>query len=116
MRVDVVVVHVDERTRPADSRVVHHDVDAAEGVQHGRDHRLAPRYAAHVRVIGDGRAAPLDDLAHDLIGRAGIASAAAHPGADVVDDDRRARGGEGQCVRPPQAAAGARDQRDLACQ
>ena len=65
-------------------------------------------------VVGNGFAARGLDLVHDGLGRRLRRARAVGRTAEVVHHDQRAALGQFQCVRPAEAATGARDDRYLA--
>src|SRR5262249_24107012 len=96
------VVELRDRKRPADARVVHDDVDAAELVERAVDDCRGAGDRRHVRLLGDRAPAGRRDR-----GRRG-------PGALAVGgDDGGAGGGERDGVRAAEPAAGAGDDGDL---
>src|SRR5262249_23301350 len=69
-----------------------------------------------VVVVGDRLAAPALDDVDDLVGGALVGAFAGYRDAEVVDDDLRALVGQLDGLAPPDAVAGAGDDRDLAVQ
>src|SRR5256712_7116277 len=74
-----------------DARIVHQDVEPAEGLEGGADDRLAgcyrpDRLQARRRLTARGA-----NLLHHRGGDAGVRASPVEPATDVVDDDARAR-------------------------
>jgi hypothetical protein len=105
--VPLLLAHVDEEAVAQDARVVHEDVQLAEGVQRRLHQPLGARPFGHVVGVGHGLAAEADDLVHHLLGGDGVG---------VVDHDPGAFTGEEQRVLPAQAPACAGDDRHPAVQ
>src|SRR5207302_5653452 len=94
--------------------VVDQDVDAAEAVDGGVDHRLDLVVVAHVDAHGERGAAGALDLVDDGVDAAGEAVGA---GLRLAGDDhRRALAGEAQHHGATDAAAGAGDDGDASVQ
>jgi hypothetical protein len=94
-----------------DAGVVDDDVDTAEGVE-GALHDLVA--VLDGVIVGDRGAAGGLDLVDDLVGGRRRLALAGEAAAEVVDDDLGAARRQEQRVGAAQAAAGARDDRDLA--
>ena len=98
--VPVVLAEADEHAIAEDAGVVDDDVHVAEGPDRGIDDALGGIHPGDVVRVGDRLATALADLARH--GHRGLV-------ADVVDDDIRALGSEGERVDAPEAAAGSGD-------
>src|SRR5262245_57139047 len=110
--IPLVLCEIRERPVAQDSGVVHEDVEAAER-RHGRlDECLRLVPVGDVVEARDRPAALLLDLAHDLGRRLLVIALARQAATDVVDDHRRAPGGEVERVCSPQPAARTRHDRD----
>ena len=108
--VELLFAGVGEHPVADDARVVHQNVEAAERVDCGLDETLGLRPVRDVGSTGDGFATGGGDLVDHALGC--TAAARGRPveaDADVVDDDARALGGEGQRVCAPDSAARSRD-------
>jgi len=104
-RVPLVLGHVDQHPVPEDAGVVHQDVEGAEGIHGVLNHPFGAVPAGHVLGVGDRLAARVQDLPHDLVGRAFGASVAVQGGPDVVDHDLRPVGGQEEGVLATDATA-----------
>ena len=106
--------HVHQHAVAEDSGVVDQDVEAAEVVDRLCDHPFRAGEVGHVLVVRGSLAPGGSDLVDDLLRGRCVVTLAGELAAEVVDDHRRARGGERERVRAADAAAGAGDDRDLA--
>ena len=112
-RIPVLRIHLQEALVPQDPRVVDQDVHLAEEMHGGLDDFLAPVRCGDIVVIGDRLPARGADLRHDPVGRAaGTDPRPVARAPEVVHDHLRASFGELERVSPPQAGAGAGDDRD----
>ena len=102
--VPLLLGHRHEHAVAEDAGVVDEHVEPPEGVDRGADQRLAAGPAGDVVVRRDRLAAAGADLRGRLLGDV----------AEIVDDDLGALGREEPGVLAPEAAAGARDDRDPA--
>ena len=114
-RVPLVLLHVHEHAVAEDARVVDEDVQAAELVDRLLDHPLRAGEVGDVLAVRDRFAAERLDLADDVVSRAFVRAFAGERGAEVVDDDLRARA-RAQRVLAADSTAGAGDDRDLPTQ
>ena len=95
-----------------DSGVTHHTVNGAELIQGGLDDVLGTLGLGDTVVVGDGAAAGLLDLVHDLICHRMPGARPVARATEVVDDDAGALLGQGQRVLATQSAAGTGDDDD----
>ena len=88
-RIPVVFRHVEDHAVAEDTGVVHDRVELSERVDGTLDDALRSLEIADAVAVGDGLAASLLDLVHDLLRRSRAGAAAVEPPAEVVDDDLR---------------------------
>ena len=113
-RIPLGLVHVEAHLVAQDARVVDEHVEATERVDGLLHHLLGARPRGDAVVVRGGAAARGGDLVDDLLRRCRVGAVAVGASAEVVDDDRRAFGGEQQRVTTADAAPGAGDDGDLA--
>ncbi len=111
-RVPVVLVQVDQHPVTEESGVVDERVEPAEGVERGGDEGGRALGGGDVAVVGDRLTPGRADLLHDLLGGAGARPGAVEPHSQVVHDDFRTLGGEGQGMGTAESTAGAGDDGD----
>ncbi len=104
--------HVREHPVAQDAGVVHHHIQAAEGVDGLVDEVLAAVPAGDVVGVGDGLPARGFDLVDDGLGGAGRGPRAVAAAAEVVDDDLGALLGEQLRVFAADAVASPGDDDD----
>ena len=110
-RVPLVLGHVEQGPVPEDARVVYEDVESAERFDREGDEVAGGGPVGDVVTAGHGPAAAGPDLGADGFGRPAIGAVAVNGRAEVVDDDARPAGRQGERVGPADAAAGARHNR-----
>ena len=81
-----------------DTRIVDHDVEAAERINSGVHNRLSAEFVGHRRITRYGFAAGVLDLPDDVFGGRRRRTGAVDADAVVGDDDTRALGGQQQRV------------------
>ncbi len=113
-RVDEIRGHVVEALVAQDAGVVHHDVDAPEGVERGLDDGLPAFGRGHGVGVGDGLAPGGFDLVDHLLGRARVTARTVDRATDVVHDDECAPAREQDRMFTAEPAARAGDDRHLA--
>ena len=99
--------HDHEHAVAHEAGVVHHDVEAAEGVERRLHERAGLREVRDVGAVRDRLAAGGADLLDDLVRGSRRAAAAVGLDAEVVHDDLRALARERERVGAAEAAAGA---------
>ena len=109
-QVPVGVFHLVEGLVAQDAGVVHHHIDAAEGVQGALHDLLA---VGHRVMVGHRGAARLADFRHHLVRRRGVGAFAVGAAAQVVDHHLGTMLGEQQGMGTTQAAAGPGDDYNL---
>jgi hypothetical protein len=90
-----------------DTRVVHENVDLAEGLQRRLHNGMGALFGRHAMRIGDSLATLLTDLPNDRIRASAYHPTPVRPDAEVIDDDFGAPSGEILSVRPTQAGIAA---------
>ena len=112
--VEVFLGHVEDRRVAQEAGVVDEDVEIAQGVERGLDHRLRVVPIGDVAEVRHGLAALLADLLHHRARGRFVAAAAVAARPEIVDDDARALARERQRLDAAEPVRGARDDRDLA--
>ena len=112
-RVPLLLRHVHDHPVAEDAGVVDEDVDPAEVVDRLPTSCAAPTKSATFAPFASARP-PFASISATTCCAGEVVALAGQRAAEVVDDDVRARLGEGQRVRPADAAPGAGDDRDLA--
>src|SRR5262249_38241357 len=110
------VVHLEERLVAKDARVVHEDIELAEGVDRGLDDVLGAGALGDVVEARDRLAAGGPDLRADLLGHRLAFTGDAAGTAEVVDDALGALLGEENRVRAADSTAGAGDRTNLSAE
>ncbi|MNM79510.1 hypothetical protein D3C81_914430 [compost metagenome] len=108
--VPVGVFHLVEGFVAQDAGVVHHHVDAAEGIHRAAHDLLA---IGHRVVVGHCHAAGLADFRHHAVGGGGAGALAMGAATEVVDHHLGAVPGEQQRMGAAETAAGSGDDHDL---
>jgi hypothetical protein len=102
--VELLFTHVVEHPVPQDARVVDQNVELAERIQRRGDHRFGCVHGPDRRIVECRGHTESDRLVGYGFGRGGI---------DIVDDDIRTFGSEGQDDGAADASAGAGDHAGL---
>ncbi len=111
--VPFVLGHVQKRTITQYARVIHKDVQSAEGIESSLNNPLGTRKSADRFATGYRIAALGLDLCNDASSGIALPRAIAVT-AQIVDNNLGASACEQQGMFPADAAAGARDDGDLA--
>jgi hypothetical protein len=107
--VELFFAGVGEHSVADDACVVHQNVEAAEGVDGGRDEAFGLLPVGDVRATGDGFTTRGGDFVDNALrGTAAACRRTVKTDADVVDHDARPFGGEGQRVRASDTTTGPR--------
>ena len=97
-----------------DARIVHQDVEPAEGLEGGADDRLAGGHGPDRVQARRGLTARGANLLHHGGSDAGVRASPVELATHVVDDDARARGGERPGMRAAESAPRTRHDRHAA--